>query len=151
MAYPTFTVEPSEVDRDVGFTIAGTYGAKHPRAGETWTESFGCIDELSALLLSEITASATNRDGATVYRAAPCARFITSAVAPDRRGAFEALLLDPDRLIRTRQLVDIMSHLFEEYALRPTGPASASDGGQPDTGATSEDEPSSAASASSTD
>lgn len=136
MARRTFT-SPPPVDRDLGFTITGTYSDKvrkaNPRLPETWSEDFDCVDELPVGVVGEVQNTSTGADGRTIFRAGPTTRFIRHAVVDDQKPRFDALVEDPDRLVRLELLVDVMAYLFEEYAGRPTGPASTSPGGQPDT------------------
>jgi hypothetical protein len=133
----TFTSPPpEEPDEPLWVVIEGTYGARHPKAGKPWEEQFTLIPEippgLEALWLQ--TAASTGRS--TEYKAGAVISFLGMLFdqrADKSHTRFMTLTNDPDRLVRLDLLVEVMHSAVKALTGRPTGPATSSSPGQPET------------------
>ena len=143
----TFTSPPPEEPDDPWTVeIGGTYGKRHAKAGKKWVETFTLIPEmpvgLQALWLQ--TAGSTGRS--PEYKAGAVINFIQLIFddqADKSHTRFLTLVNDPDRLVRLELLVDVMDTSVKLLTGRPTGPATPSADGQPETetGSTPESPP----------
>lgn len=136
MTYPVFQAK-KPVERDVGFVISGTYASTHPDAGEEWSETFRCVADLPAVMITEGRLALRIVDNRTMVQAGPAARFIATAVVDDERARFNDLVHDPSRLIDAELIGDIFNHLWGVYSENPTKPAEGSANGRASTPATS--------------
>jgi hypothetical protein len=133
----TFTSPPPEEPDDPWTVeIEGVYGKRHKKAGKPWSESFTLIPEmpvgLEALWLQ--TAGSTGRS--TEYKAGAVINFLQLLFdeVDKSHTRFVTLISDPERLVRLELLVEVMHQSVKALTGRPTGPATSSQGGQPETG-----------------
>ena len=134
--FPVFTTKPPP-EKVIGFTIAGTYGPKHPRSGDEWTATYECVNDVPSSAMVDATRVYQVNDSKLVVKASAAAEFIATAVIAGQRDAFRALVRDPDRYVDADALAEIFDMLWGEYTDRPTKPATESEDGQPGTADTS--------------
>lgn len=127
--FPVFQAK-APVQREVGFVVSGTYADDHDQAGDEWTETFRCVPELPAVMITEGRLAFRVVDGKAMVQAGPASRFIASAVVQSEQDRFSQLVHDPNRLIDAELIGDIFDHLWGVYADRPIPPANASGNGR---------------------
>ena len=133
----TFTSPPPEEPDDPWTVeIEGVYGKRHSKAGKEWLETFTLIPEMPVGLEAIWLQTARSTGRTTEYRTEQVVNFMSLLLDDDADKShtrFMALISDPNRLVRKELLVDIMQASVKALTGRPTGPASSSSPGQPET------------------
>lgn len=90
-------------------------------------EDFSARPALQGRVLLDLVADSDSEDTATVAQVIPT--FFKAALLPESWERFQALTEDPDRIVTTEKLGEIIGWLMEEYASRPTKESSPSSSG----------------------
>jgi hypothetical protein len=90
-------------------------------------EEFTARPAIQGRTLLNIVADADSDDTGKVATVIPT--FFEKALLPESYARFQALTEDPDRIVTTEKLGEIIGWLVEEYASRPTQEPSRSSSG----------------------
>jgi len=90
-------------------------------------EEFTARPALQGRVLLNLVADSDSEDTAKVASVIPT--FFEAALLPESWTRFQALTEDPDRVVTTEKLGEIIGWLMEEYASRPTQESSPSQSG----------------------
>lgn len=134
--------DPLDVD-PVQFDIVGTYGNRHRKAGEEWSETFTLVPEMPPSAVGLWQRTATVQDRRTTFLPGPTIAFMSAILDENverARTRFERLCEDPNRVVSMEELVDVMEWAVEELTRRPTGPATSSSAGPEETSTGSDPE-----------
>lgn len=133
----TFTSPPpEELDDPWTVEIEGTYAKRHPKAGQTWSETFTLIPEMPAGLEALWLQTAVPTGRSTDYKTGAVINYLSllfDQQVDKSHTRFLTLVNDPDRLVRKELLIEVMHAAVKALTGRPTGPASSSHAGQPET------------------
>lgn len=110
------------------------------RDGSPWQESFEMSAEAPGVSLILLGASLQTFNGRQVVNTEAVLQFFRSVCMGDARDRFEALMMDPERLLTTDKLSEVVEALGELYGYRPTGSLSASAPGPARTSRTSRED-----------
>lgn len=90
-------------------------------------EEFTARPAIQGRVLLDIVADSDSEDTAKVAAVIP--RFFEATLLPESWQRFQELTTDPDRVVTTEKLGEIIGWLVEEYASRPTKESSPSSSG----------------------
>jgi hypothetical protein len=136
-----FTSDPPRDVEPIFMEITGEYGGGHPQAGEPWFEQFQLITEMPAGLEAHYLMTATPGRKTTRFEAGVIIAFIALLIqGEENKERFQGLCANPEKIIRLELLTEIMFAAVEAINGVPTGPASNSSDGQPETTTGSEAE-----------
>ena len=116
---------PPNPDDRVTFELTGFFTS---RPDERWSETFTTYPVAPAGVLEALTESMAvdPNTGRRRYNTTRCMEFVTGVLLPEDRDRFEALVIDPERMVGLIDLVQVVVWLSDELTLRPTPPLSAS-------------------------
>jgi hypothetical protein len=100
---------------------------KTPLSFKLHGEEFSCRPNLQGKTLLDIIANASD-DGAGAAKS--ITEFFNVALLPESAERFNALLIDPEKIVTVDALGDITAWLVEEYSSRPTQRPEHSSSGQ---------------------
>jgi hypothetical protein len=80
-------------------------------------EDFACRPAIQGKLLIDLAKDAASEDAAAA--AETIEKFFANVLTPEDSDRFQALLVDPDRIVEVETLTEIISWLMEVYTDRP--------------------------------
>lgn len=119
-----------EVDGDPALTQPEEFDiVGSTSSGERFVETFSTVLELPLGVVDDVAMSVEISDGKVRYSRTAVLALIRAGITEKDRERWDALLRDPDRIVKLDSLVPVMRWLIELTSGRPTGPPSNSDGG----------------------